>query len=143
MHEINEVKSKDFDSLMDKKVTHRKYGKGNIIEVNDKIIKVKFDKFESIKKFIYPDSFDGYMTFENKELQVETMRLLETEEAKKRVEEELKRQEYEKKEEEKRNESNDKLKKQKKATKAKADRDKDKALKLLKEELGEEQAVQV
>ena len=143
MHEINEVKSKDFNSLMDKNVTHRKYGKGNIFEVNDKIIKVKFDKFEGIKKFIYPDSFNGYMTFENKELQVETMRLLETEEAKKRVEEELKRQEYEKKEEEKRNESNDKLKKQKKATKAKADRDRDKALKLLKEEISEANAVKL
>jgi len=143
MYQIGEVKSKDFNFLLNTNVTHKKYGKGNIVEVNDKIIIIKFDKLEEVKKFIYPDSFNGYMTFENTKIQNETMRLLETEEAKKRVEEELKRQDYEKIEEEKRNESNDKLKKQKKATKAKADRDRDKALKLLKEEISEANAVKL
>jgi len=129
-----EVKSKNFNYLMNTNVTHKKYGIGEIIEVNDKIIIIKFDECEDIKKFIYPDSFDGFMTFQNKKLQDDTMRLLETEEAKKRVEEELKRQEFEKIEEEKRIENNGKLKKQKKATKAKSDREM--ALKLKKEEAG-------
>ena len=129
--------------LMDESITHIKFGKGNIVEVNDKIIIIKFDKINDIKKFIYPDSFDGYMTFQNEKLQDDTMRLLETKNAKKRVEEELKRLEYERIDTEKRNENNDKLKKQRKAANTKLDRDRDKALKLNMEEFGEEHVVKL
>jgi len=112
------------DCLVNTNVTHRKYGKGNIILVNDKILIIKFDEIEEYKKFIYPDSFDGFMTFQNKKLQDDAIRLLEIEKAKKRDEAELKRQTYEKVEEEKRIEKSNKLKRQRKAAKAKSDREK-------------------
>ena len=129
------------DSLMNEKVTHRKYGSGNIVEVNDKIIMVKFDEIEDAKKFIYPDSFDGFMTFENKKLQTATIRVLEMEKAKREVEEERKKQEFEKIDEEKRIEKTEKLKKQRKATKAKTDREN--GVQLKKEKAGKEHVVKI
>lgn len=129
------------DILKNKNVTHKKYGDGNIVEVNDNIVIIKFAEFGDTKKFVYPNSFDGYMVFENSDLQENAIRVIEMEKAKKRVEGELKKQEYEKQVEERRIEKNEKLKKQRKAAKAKSDREK--ALKLKKEEIGEEHAVRL
>jgi len=129
------------DIFNSKKVTHIKYGNGNIIEVIDKIFMIKFDDMEEIKKFKYPDSFDGFMTFQDLNLQEDVISLLDIEKAKRLLEKEKKKQADSIIEEEKRNERNNKLKKQRKITKAKSDREK--VAKSNKEAIGEEYAIRL
>lgn len=51
--------------LIDKQVMHKSFGKGNIIEQDDKFITISF-KTES-KKFIYPDAFGKHLTLEDRD----------------------------------------------------------------------------
>ncbi|MBN6206422.1 hypothetical protein JYK21_08155 [Ralstonia pickettii] len=51
--------------LIDKQVVHKSFGKGNIIDQDDKFITINF-KTES-KKFIYPDAFGKYLTLEDRD----------------------------------------------------------------------------
>lgn len=46
--------------LVDKKVMHRDFGKGNVISCDDSYIKISFES--GIKRFIFPDAFGKYIT---------------------------------------------------------------------------------
>lgn len=50
-------------NLINIKVDHKVFGEGVIIENENSYVTVKFDKDE--KKFMYPSSFDGYLTVQN------------------------------------------------------------------------------
>lgn len=47
--------------LVNKKVTHKTFGEGEVIDYNDSYIKINFE--EGDKKFIFPDVFKEYITF--------------------------------------------------------------------------------
>ncbi|MDD3369496.1 MAG: hypothetical protein PHP50_11540 [Lachnospiraceae bacterium] len=51
--------------LIGKKVTHKKFGAGKIMEINENKMKVSFK--EDIKIFLFPDSFQNFLTIENKD----------------------------------------------------------------------------
>lgn len=60
--------------IINKKVNHKKFGKGIVVSLDDGRFEIKFDNGE-IKKFVYPDAFDKHLTFEDKQYQ----KLAETE----------------------------------------------------------------
>ncbi|MPM69917.1 hypothetical protein SDC9_116865 [bioreactor metagenome] len=43
------------------KVTHRQFGRGEIVGRDDKTITVRFEQGD--KQFLYPTAFDGFLTF--------------------------------------------------------------------------------
>lgn len=47
-------------NLINKKVEHETFGKGNVVSYNDSYIKINFES--GIKKFVFPDVFDKYIT---------------------------------------------------------------------------------
>lgn len=55
--------------MIKESVTHIKYGVGTIVEVNGNHISVDFGDSEKIRAFVYPDSFDRFLSFQNKLLQ--------------------------------------------------------------------------
>ena len=48
-------------NLVDKKVIHETFGKGNVLKCNDSYIKINFESGD--KKFIFPDVFSKYIKF--------------------------------------------------------------------------------
>lgn len=78
--------------MVNEYVTHKKFGEGVIIEVEGLYIRVKFEAYEGIKTFVYPEAFEQFITFRNPIQQAEVMRL---------IAEEKKRLKYEKIEAEK------------------------------------------
>lgn len=112
------------DILKNETVIHRKYGNGTIVEVNDRFLIIKFETLEDAKKFLYPDSFEGFMTFQNGNLQEEAIRLIDMKKADKKSLEEFKIQEYERRKEERRSEKLDMQKKQRKTRATKSTKEK-------------------
>lgn len=110
--------------LKNETVTHRKYGNGTIVEVKDRVLMIKFKKIEDTKKFLYPDSFEGFMTFQNENLQEDVIKLIERKKDEKKALEEFKLQEYKRLEEEKHNEKLDMQKKQRKTRVTKSTKEK-------------------
>lgn len=47
-------------NLVNEEITHKVFGEGNIVEHEESIITVDFNK--DIKKFVYPDAFDEFIT---------------------------------------------------------------------------------
>lgn len=52
-------------NLINEKITHKVFGKGNIVDHDDTIITVDFD--DDIKKFVYPDAFKNFITLNDEE----------------------------------------------------------------------------
>jgi len=50
-------------------VSHVKYGKGKIVEIEGKYITVTFEKLLESKLFLYPDAFSDFLVFENSKMQ--------------------------------------------------------------------------
>ena len=50
-------------NLVNEEITHKVFGEGNIVEHEESIITVDFN--ENIKKFVYPDAFDEFITLNN------------------------------------------------------------------------------
>ncbi|MHA6260993.1 malate synthase [Sporosarcina sp. CAU 1771] len=50
-------------NLVNEEITHKVFGEGNIVEHEDSIITIHFD--EGIKKFVYPDAFEKFITLNN------------------------------------------------------------------------------
>lgn len=78
-------------NLINKKVTHKVFGEGNIIEQDDSIITIDFDK--DLKKFVYPDAFQSFITLNDEKIaevfeEVFLKRMKEEEARKERLEEE-------------------------------------------------------
>lgn len=53
-------------NLLNEKITHKVFGKGNIVDHDESFITVDFD--EDIKKFVYPDAFGEYITLKDREI---------------------------------------------------------------------------
>ncbi len=78
-------------NLINKKVTHKVFGEGNIIEQDDSIITIDFDK--DLKKFVYPDAFKSFITLNDEKIaevfeEVFLKRMKEEEARQERLEEE-------------------------------------------------------
>lgn len=57
----------ELKELLKTKVIHKKFGVGEVIKVEGMHLYVQFTKVPDIKKFLYPDAFDGFLTIENTE----------------------------------------------------------------------------
>lgn len=51
-------------NLIDKKITHKVFGEGHIVDHAESIITVEFN--EDIKKFVYPDAFGKFITLNDR-----------------------------------------------------------------------------
>ena len=51
-------------NLIDEEITHKVFGEGNIVDHDDSIITVDFNK--DIKKFVYPDAFKKFITLNDR-----------------------------------------------------------------------------
>lgn len=51
-------------NLINKKITHKVFGEGNIVDHDDSIITIDFNK--EIKKFVYPDAFGRFITLNDR-----------------------------------------------------------------------------
>lgn len=78
--------------LINEEITHKVFGEGNIIEQDASFITVDFN--EDIKKFVYPDAFEQYMTLNNQQTAQSFETILEENE-KKEAKLALKREEKE------------------------------------------------
>jgi hypothetical protein len=105
-------------SLRNEYVEHIKYGRGLIIDEETGRVTVEFDSLSGIKKFQFPDSFEQFLTFEDKSLQEDSLRLIDTKKQQVVEEYEKKRLELERQEEERKIEELE-LKKQRKIAKRK------------------------
>lgn len=56
-------------SLVNEEVKHLKFGKGSIVEEPAEHIKVRFQSGGLVKTFLFPEAFDGFLSFEKGELQ--------------------------------------------------------------------------
>lgn len=50
-------------NLINEEITHKVFGEGNIVDHEDSIITIDFN--EDIKKFVYPDAFEKFITLNN------------------------------------------------------------------------------
>lgn len=118
--------------MINEVVFHNKFGEGKITEVNEKHIKVAFGESNGVKIFLYPDSFDRFLSFQNETLQEEVTKAVNEQKAKIQEEEDRKREENRRLDELHRQEGLELLKKKRKAAKAKAERER-KMIKLREE----------
>ena len=51
-------------NLINKEITHKVFGEGNIVEHEESIITIDFN--EGIKKFVYPDAFRKFITLNDR-----------------------------------------------------------------------------
>ncbi|MDW0111268.1 malate synthase [Sporosarcina aquimarina] len=51
-------------NLVNEEITHKVFGEGNIVEHEDTIITIEFEK--EVKKFVYPDAFKNFITLNDK-----------------------------------------------------------------------------
>jgi len=65
--------------MLKEKVIHTSYGKGMITAVEEEYVTVTFDK-NGDKTFVYPDSFESKLKFENKKLQAKALETLQEKE---------------------------------------------------------------
>jgi hypothetical protein len=60
--------------MLDYSVNHVKFGKGKIIEERGNYITVLFEGYEQPKLFLYPESFEKFLVFEDLDLQEHAMK---------------------------------------------------------------------
>lgn len=68
----------EVQKLVSQTVIHKLFGKGIIISADEKYLEVDFAENSKISKFAYPSCFNGFLTLENTELQVEMQAVIET-----------------------------------------------------------------
>lgn len=74
-------------NLIGIEVIHKSFGNGSVVEQSDEYITIKF--LIGIKKFLYPDVFENFMTITN--LQIQEKLNAEIEEKKRKIAEEKNR----------------------------------------------------
>lgn len=52
-------------SLIDQKVIHKKFGEGVIVQENPEKVKVQFSGIKEPKAFLFPVSFEKFLTLDN------------------------------------------------------------------------------
>ena len=80
-------------NLVNKKVTHKRFGIGSIVEHNDSSIEINFEKEN--KKFVFPDVFGQYLTLHDKN-DAKSLELIIKNKVKEQEEEEWKKEEEKK-----------------------------------------------
>lgn len=80
-------------NLINKEVSHRRFGKGSIVKHNDSFIEISFTT-ES-KKFLYPDAFGKYLKLHDEEAANSVKKVLQKKEMKQKIEEQKKEEELE------------------------------------------------
>lgn len=87
-------------NLINKKVTHKRFGTGNIVNHNDTIIEINFATEN--KKFVFPDAFGKHITLHDRTVAESLKKIIqeremeqEKEELKKEEERKLQREKYE------------------------------------------------
>ncbi len=59
--------------MMNEKITHTIFGKGAVISIEDNYLTILFDNSKYGEKvFVYPDSFEQFLSFDNSILQEQT-----------------------------------------------------------------------
>lgn len=56
-------------NIICEKVHHDMFGKGTVIEQNETVVKVKFEKPHGVKQFIYPSAFGTFLTLADIQIQ--------------------------------------------------------------------------
>ena len=74
-------------NLINKEITHKVFGNGNIVEQNDSVITVNFN--DGIKKFVYPDAFETFISLNDQDTAKNLQKII--------AEKEIERQALEKK----------------------------------------------
>lgn len=88
--------------MINEYVTHKKFGEGVIINVEGIYIRVKFEAYEGIKTFVYPEAFEQFIAFRNSIQQDKVMRLIAEEKKRLKYEQiQAEKQKEEQKEKEK------------------------------------------
>lgn len=82
-------------NLINEEITHKVFGEGNVVEHEDSIITIDFN--DDVKKFVYPDAFEKFITLNNESTakslnEIFLKRQLEEEVLEKKREEEKERQ---------------------------------------------------
>lgn len=72
--------------LTNKKVVHKSFGKGKIVECDDSYMLIEFETGD--KKFVYPDAFDGYLELVEKKAADSIDKILQVQEKERKIEEE-------------------------------------------------------
>ena len=54
--------------LIHEHVTHKLFGTGEVVDQTENIIKVRFGKTETARKFVFPDSFETFLSICNEKL---------------------------------------------------------------------------
>ncbi len=85
-------------NLINEEITHKVFGEGNIVGQEDSIITVDFD--EEIKKFVYPDAFEKFITLNDQDMaksleEIISKKEMKREALKRKREEEKEQQELE------------------------------------------------
>ena len=80
-------------NLINKKVTHERFGIGSIVQHNESSIEINFEKEN--KKFVFPDVFGSYLTLHDKE-DAKSLELIIQNQELERKEEETKKEEEKK-----------------------------------------------
>ena len=57
--------------LIHERVEHKSFGTGEVIDQTENIIQVRFSESGVIKKFIFPDSFESFLSICNENLAAE------------------------------------------------------------------------
>lgn len=68
-------------------VNHKTFGQGTVVSVEGKYITVRFSDTYGDKTFVYPDVFDGYLTYEDESLQKEISETINIKKEKRKQEE--------------------------------------------------------
>ncbi|WP_010677749.1 hypothetical protein [Bacillus timonensis] len=80
-------------NLINKKVTHKRFGMGSIVEQNDSSIEIHFESEN--KKFVFPDVFEKHLKLHDKSIANSLEKMIQEKEME-RKEEELKKEEEKK-----------------------------------------------
>ncbi len=83
--------------LINKLVLHKVFGEGNIVEQSNNYIAILFNVGK--KKFVYPDSFNGFIRFKDELIQKEVMQIIDEQHKEKEQIRLKKEQEHRKKQE--------------------------------------------
>ena len=57
-------KENEYVNLIDKRISHKVFGEGQIVDQDETIITVEFN--DDTKKFVYPDAFGKFITLNDR-----------------------------------------------------------------------------
>lgn len=61
-------------NILNEQIKHNVYGDGEVISQEDDILSVRFSDKYGVKKFVYPDAFEKFLTLSNPEIRMLVLR---------------------------------------------------------------------